>query len=1333
MNNTFKVLVTTCILAMLMLPGISSGEIQIGGNSYATLEDAVAAANPGDQLDLVSNTSVTLTPGNITAINKGLTIAQNAAGYTIFLNGTLTFNGTGVTCTYLFADPYPLFFEYDPNGPAIFQNNSLIEITGSSNTFTADQSHPRLNAGAFTNTGINIIGNYNSFNYVYETRTLNTPIITHLSPVTNLSGSYNSIVDSTTFFHNTDRGAGLYITGNFNGASGSPTTVENPPSLHLDLSDTTSAPLGRVNISPLASGNVIWDINTTSLPTVTIYNGTSAKSTTAWYFFNTSWAGQSGGNRNVTISVPQAIPLAGNVSLVASYANITGLSDDYVRTNSLATTAAGFTGGNIFNDTSTLKFSSISAVVPVRMDIGNNTYYRGGTRIDGTTLSAVTILNFNPYNSLPANNFNATATTNWSRIQDFTSAPNVTFVIEDPATRRPLGNISFNQNLNLLNSVLIGTGLPGMGSNISMSTTGNSTNLSVTTSGLSEFNKPATITVYPTGFTFYGKRDINITVTPDGSSSPTTLFDHNSWINRAGYVDNSANVTVGAGFISLPVLHFSRYDFSLTTNTSPITVSLGPGGDFSTLEEAVLSAGGARENDTLSLNLNSDIYVTKTAGNVTFIDKTLNLTSNGNKILVNGTIAFNGTGKTWTYTDAAWFSYNNPSGAPLQNNSLIQIPGSSQYFNGTMPTIDAGSFAGTGVNITGNSNTINAMWNISGSAMPIVVNLTGSSNTLNSAGNLSTTGANGIAINLLGNTNTISVNSQNLSAPGGRIWIGTAATGNTISDSGFTVPNIYIYNGTSVKTTTAWYFFNASWSPSGRNRNPVINVSQTIPLAGNVSLVGRFINITGQSTDLVRNTSLALTTTGLAGGTIFNDTSGLKFNSVSAIVPVNLTFGDNTYAGSYQQKGLGSVVVLNFNPVNSLPSKNFNATRTTNWSFVPDFTAVHNLSFVIEEPTAHTVLGNISYNQDLDLTDPAIGTALPALSSNLNMAAAGNSIDLNIANTHQAFNKPATLTVYPTGFTYSSGTDIKITATTDSGTSTVLYNNGVWLNRAGFVDTDSNVSVGSGNILLPVLHFSKYDFDQSSGSGSSSGDGGGGGGYSSAGAPSYGITKVIVGTKGGSAINMIEVNGTGVATIIISAIPHTVPPSSVPHPAPPVYQYIEVIPDHYAEINNAVITFSVQKSWFESNGYAKNDITILRLSDGVWTPVPTFIVGENTDFVQYQATTSGFSFFAIVYMKDAAMEVPTVPINVTGTLVPVTTLSGNVTETPVPVSAVTGEITKTGTPASPISKNPVPAQSTIENSPTQQTSGFTALIATAAIVVVFGGIWISSRKNYLYR
>jgi hypothetical protein len=65
----------------------------------------------------------------------------------------------------------------------------------------------------------------------------------------------------------------------------------------------------------------------------------------------------------------------------------------------------------------------------------------------------------------------------------------------------------------------------------------------------------------------------------------------------------------------------------------------------------------------------------------------------------------------------------------------------------------------------------------------------------------------------------------------------------------------------------------------------------------------------------------------------------------------------------------------------------------------------------------------------------------------------------------QAFNKTAVLTVYPTGFTFTSGADIQIIATTDAGGATVLYNKGVWLDRAGFVAPGDDLSVGNGYSL----------------------------------------------------------------------------------------------------------------------------------------------------------------------------------------------------------------------------------------------------------------------------
>ena len=101
-----------------------------------------------------------------------------------------------------------------------------------------------------------------------------------------------------------------------------------------------------------------------------------------------------------------------------------------------------------------------------------------------------------------------------------------------------------------------------------------------------------------------------------------------------------------------------------------------------------------------------------------------------------------------------------------------------------------------------------------------------------------------------------------------------------------------------------------------------------------------------------------------------------------------MSIGNNTYLDKNGKTvstpgSLGYVTVLDFNPAYSLPGENFNSTRTTDWSSIPDFSAAHNLTFVIENPATHTLLGNISYNQDLNLLTSGIDSGLAVLGNNL--------------------------------------------------------------------------------------------------------------------------------------------------------------------------------------------------------------------------------------------------------------------------------------------------------------------------------------------------------------
>ena len=171
--HSLSIIMLSCFLAITFLPGISFGAIQNTRTSgvYQSLEDAVAAANDGDTLLLISNTSVTLTSGQGVQISKSLTIKQNdTASYGILLNGTIAFNGNFKTYSLtngLDIDQgisRAILFSYDPTGQPVFQNNSLIEITGSSNTFSIPELHPKLDPGTFNGTGVNLTGNSNALN-----------------------------------------------------------------------------------------------------------------------------------------------------------------------------------------------------------------------------------------------------------------------------------------------------------------------------------------------------------------------------------------------------------------------------------------------------------------------------------------------------------------------------------------------------------------------------------------------------------------------------------------------------------------------------------------------------------------------------------------------------------------------------------------------------------------------------------------------------------------------------------------------------------------------------------------------------------------------------------------------------------------------------------------------------------------------------------------------------------------------------------------------------------------------------------------------------------------
>lgn len=104
-------------------------------------------------------------------------------------------------------------------------------------------------------------------------------------------------------------------------------------------------------------------------------------------------------------------------------------------------------------------------------------------------------------------------------------------------------------------------------------------------------------------------------------------------------------------------------------------------------------------------------------------------------------------------------------------------------------------------------------------------------------------------------------------------------------------------------------------------------------------------------------------------------------------------------------------------------------------------------------------------------------------------------------------------------------------------------------------------------------------------------------------------------------------------------------PAEVPALEQKVYKYLEV--KHHLKLTEDLVTegkifFNVNKAWLDDNGLSKNNIALYRSVDGQWNELPTTITNEEEELVHYEATTPGFSFFAIG-QSTAPVAGPTAP------------------------------------------------------------------------------------------
>jgi len=91
----------------------------------------------------------------------------------------------------------------------------------------------------------------------------------------------------------------------------------------------------------------------------------------------------------------------------------------------------------------------------------------------------------------------------------------------------------------------------------------------------------------------------------------------------------------------------------------------------------------------------------------------------------------------------------------------------------------------------------------------------------------------------------------------------------------------------------------------------------------------------------------------------------------------------------------------------------------------------------------------------------------------------------------------------------------------------------------------------------------------------------------------------------------------------------SIKPDSIPVAPKNVYQYIEVATTDLDDVADARIGFKLPLSWFAENNVQHSGVALYRWVDDQWVELPTTISKNEGGFVYLQATSQGFSYFAV--------------------------------------------------------------------------------------------------------
>jgi PGF-pre-PGF domain-containing protein len=223
-------------------------------------------------------------------------------------------------------------------------------------------------------------------------------------------------------------------------------------------------------------------------------------------------------------------------------------------------------------------------------------------------------------------------------------------------------------------------------------------------------------------------------------------------------------------------------------------------------------------------------------------------------------------------------------------------------------------------------------------------------------------------------------------------------------------------------------------------------------------------------------------------------------------------------------------------------------------------------------------------------------------------------------------------------------------------------------------------------------------------------------------------TSIISVNVGGTTpIASVNVTGTGINGLIVTATEASGPGTNVSAAPGIVMEYMNITPQEFTSITDAQITFFISQSWIDENNLVPQDIVLEHNVGTGWQALPTTFDYTSNGEDYFTATTTGFSRFAITGQPG------------------LNTVSQNAVPSPtVQTFGALAKASSTGSPSDPapqVTSTPVKTQTTIITGTSQPLSGFpfkTIAIVAGCVVLVGSGFlvrrwWIRRQNPTLFR